>query len=354
MYRHGRIYDGADVLDVGTGCGYGAALLTRRLGARHVTSIDVDPYLTSTATQRLGSFGAHPVILTIDAAGELPGDYDRIVPMVSMPAIPSSWLAALRPRGRLVFSLTGGSVIITADKQPDGSAAGQVERYHAGFMTARHGPDYPSRPMGLPEHVRRGDGDDITVSPYPIVDPTWGWELDAMLSVVAPGISYYHDTDTKTGTTTAWMTHEDGSWARATGTGDEAAVVHQAGPRRLWDILDGIRHDWLTHGALPLRGAAARIEPDGTCHLSQGQWHATIPGVRHDHLQGHIAVLAVRWRLSLAPQHRQARGDRRPRVDRINHVVHQAEFGGVVGVYELLHVLADQLGSQPRGVRGRR
>ena len=49
MYRHARIFDEADVLDVGTGSGYGCALLARRLGAGHVTSIDVDPHLISSA-----------------------------------------------------------------------------------------------------------------------------------------------------------------------------------------------------------------------------------------------------------------------------------------------------------------
>jgi protein-L-isoaspartate O-methyltransferase len=55
MYRRARICDGADVLDVGTGSGYGAALLARRLGAAHVTTIDIDPYLTRVARERLES-----------------------------------------------------------------------------------------------------------------------------------------------------------------------------------------------------------------------------------------------------------------------------------------------------------
>jgi protein-L-isoaspartate O-methyltransferase len=278
MYRHARIFDSADVLDVGTGSGYGAALLAHRLGDEHVTSVDIDPHVTTAATGRLASFGAHLHVLTADATGDLPGSYDRIVPMVSMPAIPASWLAALRPGGRFVFSLTGGSVLITADKAPDGSAHGRVEYDRASFMAARHGPGYPAR-AGIPEHVRHGDGEDITTSPYPVVDPSWGWELDAILSVTAPGITCRSHADEQTGITTTWMTHDDGSWARATGKDTEPALVHQSGPRRLWDILDELRRHWLTHGALPLRGAKARIDPDGTCHIRQGQWQATLPAV---------------------------------------------------------------------------
>jgi|ERR1022692_13479 protein-L-isoaspartate O-methyltransferase len=276
MYRHARIYDGADVLDVGTGPGYGCALLTRRLGAEHVTSIDVDPYLTSTATARLADCGLHPQILTCDASTELPGNYDRIVPMLSMSAIPPSWLTALRTGGRLVFSLAASGVVITATKTADGGATGQVESKPAWFMADRQGDDYPPRQAGAFEAIRDRDGEQVTRGRYPAIAVTWDSDLDAMLSVTAPGIMNDYEHDQQTGITTAWMLHEDGSWARAGGREDEPPLVHQGGPRRLWDILDDIRHHWITHGTLPLRGADAHIDPDGTCYLSQGDWHATI------------------------------------------------------------------------------
>lgn len=280
MYRRARLTAGATILDVGTGPGYGAALLALRFGNGQVTSIDVDPYLTESAAERLDSFGARPTILTCDATGDLPGNYDRIVPMVSLPGIPASWLTALRPNGRLVFSLTGGSVLITARKTPDGGALGRVEYERASFMAARHGPNSPPH-TAISGQALDGDGEQVTTSPYPVTDPTWGWELDAMLSVTTPGLTHHTTTNPPTGITTTWMTHPDGSWARATGTSGEPALVHQAGPRRLWDILDSHRHYWLTHGYLPLRGAKAQIDPDGTCHLSQDKWHATIPPATH-------------------------------------------------------------------------
>ena len=46
MYRRARLYDGAATLDVGTGSGYGAALLAARYGAGQVTSIDIDGYVS--------------------------------------------------------------------------------------------------------------------------------------------------------------------------------------------------------------------------------------------------------------------------------------------------------------------
>jgi protein-L-isoaspartate O-methyltransferase len=265
MYRHACIYDGADVLDVGTGAGYGCGLLTRRLGAEHVTSIDVDPYLTKVAVQRLGEIGLRPAILTIDATAELPGSYDRIVPMVSMPGIPPSWLAALRPAGRLVFSLAHTSIIITASKTPDGGAAGQVEWYPAAFMADRHGPDYPRRLLDdRLDEIRDQEGEHVSRGRYPALAVTWGWELDAMLEVTAPGIMHHYECDEMTGVETAWMLHPDGSWARAAGREDETPVVHQSGPRRLWDILEEIRHYWVANGDLPVRGAEVRLDPTGS------------------------------------------------------------------------------------------
>ena len=43
MYRYAQLDDHLDLLDVGTGSGYGAAVLCRRFGDEHVTTVDVDP-----------------------------------------------------------------------------------------------------------------------------------------------------------------------------------------------------------------------------------------------------------------------------------------------------------------------
>ncbi len=49
MLRHAHVCDG---VDVGTGSGYGCAVLAQRLGDQHVTSVDVDAYLTKAAAER--------------------------------------------------------------------------------------------------------------------------------------------------------------------------------------------------------------------------------------------------------------------------------------------------------------
>lgn len=273
MLRHADIHDRADVLDVGTGSAYGTALLCARLGDTHVTSVDVDPYLTKVAADRLDVAGHHPQLHTVDATGPLPGTYDRIVATVSVKPIPPSWLEALRPGGRLVTTIADTTVIIVADKTDDGGAVGRVQWDRAGFMTARHGDDYPP---GLAfGDVRDRDDGEVTRGRYPVVEVIEAWELQSMLEVIAPGIRHWYEED-DTGRRMAWMAHADGSWAKATAMHDEPPTVHQGGPRRLWDVLDEVRHQWLVDGSLPLYGAWVTVTPDGVIHLQRGRWKATI------------------------------------------------------------------------------
>lgn len=273
MYRHAMLTGGLDTLCV-TGTGYGTALLAQQVGDRHVTSIDVDPYLADIARQRLARIGIYPHMYVCDITGPLPGRYNRIVSTVGLPSIPPSWLTSLTTGGRLVTNLSGTGLVIAADKTEDGGARGRVTLERAGFMATRHGEDYPQE-QGT-RHAWTDDGEHIGTGRYPVIQVAETWELMSMYALAAPGVRHSYDEDTE-GVRTAVMVHDDGSWARATGHRGEQPTVHQAGPRRLWDMLDEIRHDWLSDGALPAYGAQALIGPDGTLRLSRGTWHTTVP-----------------------------------------------------------------------------
>lgn len=276
MYAHGHLYEGADILDVGTGSGYGAALLTHRFGAQHVTTVDVDPYLTKAATERLATIDLHPRVETVDATGALSGTYDRIVAMVSMRPVPASWLSALRPGGRLVMVISGTSLILTANKlpEPDGPivAEGHIEWDRAMFMITRHGEgDYPPRTT----HADGREGEHVTTGRYPIVNIAEAWDLRDMVTITTPGVTlatHTHDD----GRLTVTITGDDGSWARAEAPPGQTPTVHQSGPQRLWDTVDDIRERWLTTGELPLRGSRAWITGTGTVLLARGNWRTRI------------------------------------------------------------------------------
>jgi len=275
--RHDRRRRGR--ADVGTGSGYGTALLATMLGDGHVTSIDLDDYLVKAAAARLASIGLHPVLAACDAAGPLPAEaesFDRIIATVAVRPVPASWLTALRPGGRLVTTITGTNLILTADKTEDGGAAGRTEWDRAGFMHARQGRAYPPAMLERFTAIRDADGDQVTAGRFPVVNVNDAWELYSTLGLVLPGIEHHYE-QAPGGTRTAWMLHPDGSWARSAALGDEPPVIHQAGPQRLHDVLDRLRSDWLRDGALPAHGARVTISPDGGLTFRRGRWTATIP-----------------------------------------------------------------------------
>ncbi|MGA2828215.1 MAG: rRNA adenine N-6-methyltransferase family protein [Streptosporangiaceae bacterium] len=276
MLRHARLTDDAYVLEVGAGTGYGAAVLCERSGYRQVTTIEADEYLVKAAGRHLAGIGLHPRVTHCDPYGPLPESYDRIASMVAVRPVPASWLTALRPGGRLVTPIAGTTLILTADKTPDGGAVGRTEWDRGAFMPAVTELDGPAIQPGPFAAVREADGEQVAVGRFPVVDVAGAWDLYSVLGISVPGIQ--HDfAESADGQRTAWMVHPDGSWARATGTRDGPPTVHQSGPQRLWDILDGIRLGWLRDGSLPVYGAGATITPDGTIHLSHGHWQATLP-----------------------------------------------------------------------------
>ncbi|WP_368661705.1 methyltransferase domain-containing protein [Streptomyces sp. NA02950] len=272
MLRHGLLYDGADLGLIGTGTGASTALAVRRLGDKHVTTMDVDPYLTEAATERLASLGMSPRVVTCDAMEPLPGDFDRIVSLVALRNL-ASVLAALRPGGRLVTTLARMNVIVTADKEADGCARGVVEWDRAGFMGTRAGSDYPPGAGETFAAVRDREGQQVTEGRYPVLNVAEAWDVRAMLELAVPGVETRYEESGEQ--RTAWLVHTDGSWARAEATWIDPPMVHQGGPRRLWTALERIRHRLNAEGGLPIYGSHVHITPDGVCHFTRGTWSAS-------------------------------------------------------------------------------
>ena len=276
MLRHTRLTDDANILAVSAGSGYGCAVLCERSGHRQVSSLESDEYLAKSAIDRLAGIGLHPRVMHGDLTEPLPGTYDRIVSLAAVRPVPASWLAALAPGGRLVTPIAGTTLILTADATPDGGAAGHLELDRAAFTPTEIDPEFPAGWLQRFDALRDADGEHVSTGRYPVVDVARAWDLYSALGLAAPGIE--HDfTEGPNGRRTAWMVHPDGSWARATAHGDDPPVVHQSGPRRLWDLLDDLRLSWLRNGFLPVHGAEATITPDGAVHLRHGHWQATLP-----------------------------------------------------------------------------
>lgn len=143
-------------------------------------------------------------------------------------------------------------------------------------MPTRSGEDYPPLLDDVFAKARSDDGEEVTTSPFPVINVMASWGVWSMLSLEAPGIEHRMGTG-EDGGPMAWMLHADGSWARAHTSRDErVTTVHQGGPRCLYDLLDYVRGWWVNRGELPVYGARVTITPDGTTTLAQGGWSVTL------------------------------------------------------------------------------
>lgn len=102
-----------EVLEIGTGSGYLTALLGRCCAA--VDSVEIVPRLSGEAATRLARAGVTNAHLEVGDGARGWGDrqYDAIVLTGSTPVLPDSWLAQLRPGGRL-FAVIGDPPVMTA------------------------------------------------------------------------------------------------------------------------------------------------------------------------------------------------------------------------------------------------
>jgi protein-L-isoaspartate(D-aspartate) O-methyltransferase len=105
---------GENVLEVGTGSGYMAALLAAR--AREVVTVEIDPALKSFGEENLRRAGIENVTVELGDAAlgwRAHAPYDVVVLTGSTPLLPQSLLQQLKPGGRL-FAVVGDPPVMEA------------------------------------------------------------------------------------------------------------------------------------------------------------------------------------------------------------------------------------------------
>ncbi|MGH3899796.1 MAG: methyltransferase domain-containing protein [Pseudonocardiaceae bacterium] len=134
---------GQSVLEIGTGTGWNAALLSRRVGEYgRVVTIEVDSCLAKGARRALTNSGYNPLVITGDGmAGYSAGaPYDRVISTASIrEVVPRAWLDQLRPTGRLVTPWGtdwSNGVMLTLKLDKNGAATGRFSGDLA-FMRVR-------------------------------------------------------------------------------------------------------------------------------------------------------------------------------------------------------------------------
>jgi methyltransferase of ATP-grasp peptide maturase system len=244
------VHSGHRVLEIGTGTGYNAALLSHRLGDSNVFSVDIDAELVDTARSRLAEIGCHPTLAAADGAGGLPGHapYDRIIATCSVPAIPWAWVDQLAPGGRILVDLkvndTAGNLVSV--RRLDDRAEGRFLARWATFMTMRHhDTEVPARPgERAADPIER-----TTTAP---AQPWWTHRMAWFLAQFAlpPGIviGMRLDPDTRQ-PTTGTLSAADGSWTTVElAEKDGIRGMTEAGPTRLWAAVEQAYQRWIELG----------------------------------------------------------------------------------------------------------
>ncbi|MGW7430228.1 methyltransferase domain-containing protein [Streptomyces sp. NPDC054861] len=154
-----EVRDGHDVLEIGAGTGYNAALLCHRLGDGHVTTVDLEEEITESARTHLAAAGYGPAVITGDGARGCPerAPFDRVVATCTLPSVPYAWLTQCRPGALVLTPLSTGLALL---RVRDGAhAEGRFLATPAYFVALRGGNARfpPARPTGLPRQAYEDD-----------------------------------------------------------------------------------------------------------------------------------------------------------------------------------------------------
>ncbi|WP_284742810.1 methyltransferase domain-containing protein [Amycolatopsis sp. RTGN1] len=270
MLEHSGATEGDSVLEIGTGTGWTAALLSRRLGSGSVTSVDVNPTYVDQARERLDALGLAPALAVADGYLGYPqrAPYDRIIATASLRKVPPAWLEQTRPGGTILTDIRGafaGNLArLTVDA--DQTARGQFLPTKLNFMPLRS-PDQPFRL--LPELSSRAvheAGQSRTTRLAPGVLRECGRVFAFFAQLAMPGTKSGH-VKVEDGPMYFCLTDpRTGAWARVdTAAGDPAAdrPVTQGGDRRLWDELEAAHEQWLQLQQPRPEDFTILITPDG-------------------------------------------------------------------------------------------
>ena len=249
-------YPGDRVLEVGTGTGWTAALLSERLGADSVTSVEVDEQVSKNAAGHLEISGHRPRLVVGDGLAGFPdgAPYDRVHVTCAVREVPLAWVEQTRPGGVIVapwspVQVRGHKLRLTAT----GDRA--IGRLHGGtaFMMARsQRPGYASLEEAPRESEARLDPMRVTSA---------GPGLELVVVALLPGVvvnglgegSRVGLHDPVTGAYGLAIRPEDGG----------AAEVTEYGPRDLWSEMEAAYLAWVGLGEPELERFGLTVDAEG-------------------------------------------------------------------------------------------
>lgn len=237
-----NIRDGHRVLEVGTGTGYNAAVMTHRLGDKYVTSVDIDPVVVARASDALAETGYRPSLALANGLNGFPpqAPYDRILVTCAVPEISTAWITQAKPDAVILAYLyrgLGEQVPVRLTVQEHGRATGHLlpneERY--GFMPARgHGIDPAKRFTELTRTGKHAGG--YTRAAHHDLSSPALW----LACLFTPGVCRL-DVVAAGEEEQVWLFDSDNSWACLH---PQTMTVEQGGPSHLWTRIETVLDMW--------------------------------------------------------------------------------------------------------------
>ncbi|MFG2769790.1 methyltransferase domain-containing protein [Streptomyces sp. NPDC048350] len=255
------------VLEVGTGTGWNAALLSQRLGSSNVVTVEVDADNAATARARLGAAGYSPMAVVGDGAeGWKPSaPYDRVLITASLRRIPRAIVDQVRPGGIIVSPYAteyGGEGVVRLTVREDGSASGPFVGSSA-FMRLRqqrtqrkHVREY----LGGKPWPADGVRSVTSTSPDDVGDWLPMFAIGLQTAGVFPWAEEYDD-----GSYTLWLRDTAvTSWATVDyEPGAAEYEVYQSGPRNLWEEVRAAHRWWDGQGRPGFERFGLTVTADG-------------------------------------------------------------------------------------------
>lgn len=246
------VQEGNRVLEIGTGTGWNAALLSERVGSDNVVTVEVDENNAKTARRRVEAAGYSPTMVVGDGAdGYRKGrPYDRVLVTASLTEVPHRLIGQVRPGGVIVapYATTyGGEGVVRLTVQRDGTAMGKFVGSSA-FMRLRqqrrrhrHVREYLGEKPWPADGVKSTTG----ISPEEVGDWLPMFAIGLQTHGMFPWAENYDD-----GSYTLWLRDSAvTSWATVDyEPGRKEFEVYQSGPRSLWDEVVVAYLHWDAHG----------------------------------------------------------------------------------------------------------
>ncbi|MFH9675145.1 protein-L-isoaspartate(D-aspartate) O-methyltransferase [Streptomyces sp. NPDC017405] len=247
---------GMRVLNVGTGTGETAALLSHRLGASNVTTIEVDAAVAALARDRLLRLGCHPGTVVGDGFGGHPNaaPYDRILATAGIRRLPGEWIRQTRSGGVILapWGTAYGNADAMARLRVEGDTATGPFTRLVEFMKLRAQRSPALRPAdyltaGPLEHA---DQTTVTLTEEEFLTGQFT-DLPFVLGLRVPRCRQAA-ADKRDGARPVWFySLHDTSWACVMfRDGRHRASVWQSGSRHLWDEVRAA-YDWWKERGCP-------------------------------------------------------------------------------------------------------